>query len=42
MDTDLTPIDEQEDDGFEETPLQSVAQDGKPVTIVAKGLSKCV
>ena len=42
MDTDLTLIDEQEDEGFGEmpTPLQSVAEDGKLVTIVAKGLSK--
>jgi ABC-type lipoprotein export system ATPase subunit len=42
MDTDLTPVDEQEDEGFDETPtpLQSVAEDGKLITIVAKGLSK--
>jgi ABC-type lipoprotein export system ATPase subunit len=43
MDTDLTPIDEREDEVFEETlaPFQPPSmQDGKPVTIVAEGLSK--
>src|SRR5260221_328417 len=43
MDTDLTPVDERDDEEFEETPLpfQPVSvQDGKPVTIVAQGLSK--
>ena len=42
MDTDLTPIDELEDESFDETPtpLQSVAEDGKLITIVARGLSK--
>src|ERR1700730_10706643 len=42
METDLIPVDEQEDDGFGETltPLQSVAEDGKLITIVAKGLGK--
>src|SRR5260370_12750079 len=46
MDTNLTPVDEIENDEFEETwepaqPIQPVSvQDGKPVTIVAEGLSK--
>jgi ABC-type lipoprotein export system ATPase subunit len=43
MDTDLTPIDEREDEEFEETlaPFQPASmQDGKSVTIVAEGLSK--
>ena len=46
MDTDLTPVDEIEDDEFEETwalrqPFQPESvQNGKPVTIVAEGLSK--
>ncbi len=43
MDTDLTPVDERDDEESEETPLpfQPVSvQDGKPVTIVAQGLSK--
>jgi ABC-type lipoprotein export system ATPase subunit len=43
MDTDLTPVDERDDEEFEETPLpfQPVSvQDGKPVTVVAQGLSK--
>ncbi|HJT55513.1 MAG TPA: ATP-binding cassette domain-containing protein [Ktedonobacteraceae bacterium] len=43
MDTDLTPIDESEDEDFEEIyePVQSVSeQDGRPVIIVAEGVSK--
>ncbi|GLV54596.1 ABC transporter ATP-binding protein [Dictyobacter sp. S3.2.2.5] len=42
MDTDLTPIDDQEDIEFNEalTPLQSEAQDGRRVTVTASGLSK--
>ncbi len=43
MDTDLTPVDERDDEESEETPLpfQPVSvQDGKPVTIVAQELSK--
>src|SRR5258708_14218961 len=43
MDTDLTPVDERDDEEFEEArlPCQPVSvQDGKPVTIVAEGLSK--
>src|SRR5258706_9345484 len=43
MDTDLTPVDERDDEEFEETPLpfQPVSvQDGKPVTVVGQGLSK--
>ena len=46
MDTDLTPVDEIEDDEFEETwalrqPFQPESvQNEKPVTIVAEGLSK--
>src|SRR5260221_13673912 len=43
MDTDLTPVDERDDEEFEETPLpfQPVSvQDGKPVTIVAQGLNR--
>jgi ABC-type lipoprotein export system ATPase subunit len=46
MNTDLTPVDELEDDEFEnawelDQSLQQVAsQEGKPVTIVAEGLSK--
>src|ERR1700730_11878836 len=43
MDMNLTPIDERDDEEFEETPLpfQPVpVQDGKPVTIAAQGLSK--
>ncbi|GHO82166.1 ABC transporter ATP-binding protein [Dictyobacter formicarum] len=42
MDTDLTPIDEQENEELEEalTPLQSEAQDGRRITITASGLSK--
>src|SRR3984893_13231891 len=42
METDLIPVDEQEDDGFGETPtpLQSLAEDGKSITIVAKALRK--
>src|SRR5258708_15881068 len=43
MDTDLNPVDERDDEEFEETllPFQPVSmQDGKPVTIVAQGLSK--
>lgn len=43
MDTDLTPVDEREEEEFEEI-LESVesesVQDGKSVTIVAEGLSK--
>jgi len=43
MDTDLTPLDENEDEEFGETPQpvqpESV-QDGKSVTVVAEGLSK--
>ncbi len=43
MDTDLTPVDENEDEEFGETPQpvqpESV-QDGKSVTVVAEGLSK--
>jgi putative ABC transport system ATP-binding protein/macrolide transport system ATP-binding/permease protein len=38
MDTNLIPMDEGEDEEFEETPLS--VQNGKPVTIVARGLSK--
>src|SRR5258708_35837002 len=43
MDTDLNPVDERDDEEFEETllPFQPVSmQDGKPVTVVAQGLSK--
>ena len=42
MGTDLTPIDEQEDDELDgaPTPLQSEAQDGRRITITASGLSK--
>jgi ABC-type lipoprotein export system ATPase subunit len=43
MDMNLTPVDERDDEEFEETPLpfQPVSvQDGKPVTVVAQGLSK--
>src|SRR5258707_6320944 len=43
MDTDLTPVDERDDEESEETPLPfqpPSVQDGKPVTIVAQGLSK--
>ena len=42
MDTDLTPIDEQEDEQFDETltPLESVAEDGRTITVAARGLSK--
>jgi putative ABC transport system ATP-binding protein/macrolide transport system ATP-binding/permease protein len=43
MDTNLTPLDEREDEEIEETPLplgpESV-QNGKPVTVVATGLRK--
>src|SRR5260370_28441827 len=43
MDTDLTRVDERDEEEFEETPLPfqpASVQDGKPVTIVAQGLSK--
>jgi ABC-type glutathione transport system ATPase component len=41
MNRDLTSVDEGEGAEFEETPAQSLfAQNGKPVTIVAEGLSK--
>src|SRR5260370_7110637 len=43
MDTDLTPVDERDDEESEETPLPfqpASVQDGNPVTIVAQGLSK--
>src|SRR5258708_5713947 len=43
MDTDLNPLDEQDLEEFEETPLPFeplAVQDGKSVTIAAQGLSK--
>ncbi len=43
MDKDLISVEDSEDEEFEETllPFQPVTvQDGKPVTIVAEGLSK--
>lgn len=40
MDNELTFLDEREDEELEETPVPVYAQDGKPVTIRAEGLSK--